>query len=131
MYLYRSTGGCARCDAMEGYYPEEPARPHPNCRCEIGDEAVLTGSAHWRHKQWYSWDPTTRTVTYEIFVECCGEGGPAVQDIVEITFAFDPSPEENADAALEQMSAELEQAFAALELRCPNPDCDPQGEPNV
>ncbi len=34
-YFFDSTGGCERCDAMGGYYDEEPSRPHPNCNCEI------------------------------------------------------------------------------------------------
>lgn len=44
-YYFDSTGGCELCDAMEGWYDEEPARPHPHCDCTIGeppldDEAV-------------------------------------------------------------------------------------------
>ncbi|MDZ7842282.1 MAG: hypothetical protein U5R46_15900 [Gammaproteobacteria bacterium] len=31
-FFYRSAGGCPRCDAMEGYYKLEPARPHANCQ---------------------------------------------------------------------------------------------------
>jgi hypothetical protein len=36
VYYWHSTGGCARCDAMEGYHHgDEPDRPHPHCRCDI------------------------------------------------------------------------------------------------
>ncbi|MEM7193307.1 MAG: hypothetical protein AAF402_00060 [Pseudomonadota bacterium] len=35
MYRFDSTGGCARCDNMDGYYDEKPERPHPFCDCEI------------------------------------------------------------------------------------------------
>jgi hypothetical protein len=34
-YEFLSSGGCERCDAMEGLYDYEPTRPHPNCRCAI------------------------------------------------------------------------------------------------
>jgi hypothetical protein len=31
-------GSCAVCLALEGYYDEEPKRPHDYCDCEIVDE---------------------------------------------------------------------------------------------
>lgn len=34
-YLWISTGGCEKCDAMEVIHVGEPERPHPNCECTI------------------------------------------------------------------------------------------------
>lgn len=41
-YLFDSSGGCARCDAMDGYYEERPQRPHPHCDCVITREEILS-----------------------------------------------------------------------------------------
>lgn len=35
LWQFISTGGCSRCNAMEGYYKTKPKKPHPNCRCKI------------------------------------------------------------------------------------------------
>ena len=37
-YYFDASDGCERCEAMEGYYDEEPTPPHPNCDCEITEE---------------------------------------------------------------------------------------------
>ncbi|MFW2437848.1 MAG: hypothetical protein ACN4GR_00585 [Arenicellales bacterium] len=34
-YIFDSTGGCPRCDNMDGEYDEMPERPHDYCDCEI------------------------------------------------------------------------------------------------
>ena len=46
-YYYKSTGTDELCNAMEGYYEEEPPRPHPFCKCyiqSVGDTSE-TGSS--------------------------------------------------------------------------------------
>jgi len=124
MYLFLTMNGCARCNAMEGYYEEEPERPHPYCRCEIGEEGDLTGSSlHEYYYQWQAYDPLTYTSTFDIFVVCCGGGGPVVQDIVDITFENDPSDPNFADDTLDHLYDELWTALDALAETCPNPDC--------
>jgi hypothetical protein len=124
MYLFLTVNGCARCNAMEGYYEEEPARPHPHCRCEIGEEADLTGSSlHEYYYQWQSYDRTTYTATYEIFVVCCGDDNTVVQDVVDITFENDPDLPEFADETIEHMNSGLLAALDALAEDCPNPNC--------
>ncbi len=35
MYRFETNNGCSICDAMEGLYEQEPARPHAYCRCII------------------------------------------------------------------------------------------------
>ncbi len=55
MYEWISSGGCERCDAMEGFYDEEPVRPHPNCQCEIinhGAETANIIEAEWDDYEW-------------------------------------------------------------------------------
>jgi len=34
-YIFDSTGGCARCDAMEEEHKHYPKRPHPYCNCKM------------------------------------------------------------------------------------------------
>ncbi len=34
-YAFITNGGCPLCEALEGYYEHEPARPHPYCECDI------------------------------------------------------------------------------------------------
>lgn len=36
-YYFDGSDGCDICDAMTGYYDDEPERPHPNCNCPIVD----------------------------------------------------------------------------------------------
>ncbi len=35
MFRFETNNGCATCDAMDGLYEAEPARPHAYCRCII------------------------------------------------------------------------------------------------
>jgi hypothetical protein len=50
MYKFEAMNGCSICNAMQGLYAEEPARPHPYCRCvisEVDDEdTALTAAAN-------------------------------------------------------------------------------------
>lgn len=60
-YRWRFLGseGCARCQAMDGYYEKEPTPPHPHCRCQIIDLATAgggTGCPQW----WPEAEPTVR-----------------------------------------------------------------------
>jgi len=34
-WRFLGSEGCALCDAMDGYYEDEPTPPHPKCQCEI------------------------------------------------------------------------------------------------
>jgi len=35
LYYFDGQHGCVRCQAMTGYYPTLPRRPHPQCQCPI------------------------------------------------------------------------------------------------
>ena len=46
-YFNTSDSGCELCEAMEGWYDDEPPRPHPHCDCSI--ETVEENDADiWR-----------------------------------------------------------------------------------
>ena len=127
-YEFRSSGSCARCDATEGFYEDEPGRPHPNCRCAI---TQLVGG-HIRTYDFYmdEWDDSSMTVTYHyyLYVECCEGLGATFQDDVEISFPTSMTmsadgveqweialPEDQVD---EQVQNDLEAAFQNLEQQC-------------
>lgn len=56
MFEWISTGGCESCDAMEGFYDEEPARPHPYCQCEIVYHERETTNMIITEQQDYEWN---------------------------------------------------------------------------
>jgi hypothetical protein len=81
---FLATNGCAICNALEGGYEEEPARPHPHCECEV----VLTTQVDRYGNGWYldyqggefGYDPARGdahifTNHFKLYVECC-DGKP-------------------------------------------------------
>jgi hypothetical protein len=148
-YEYTSSGGCARCDAMEGYYDQEPPRPHPNCQCQITAIQSI-GSHHGiSHQYWYDWLSDEKLgdsiviMHYQIIVDCCTSGrivevGPEgdpteveLEDhVVQGLFDFeyhrstgDEPPDISFERELARFEQELEDAFDELSQNCPDPDC--------
>jgi hypothetical protein len=91
-----STGGCARCDAMEGFYDEEPERPHPYCECQIieHEEGTLTGHVFYYQEES---DPVPAEddddevmfyIRFSVFIDCCGTG-EIHQTEIEVEARFD------------------------------------------
>jgi len=97
-YYFDSTGGCELCDAMEGWYDEEPARPHPHCDCTIGDpppgdEAV---NFDWSYKVGLSErdavDPNAGYVNpVTVTVECYS--GRTIIDTIDVEFGSHEGPD--------------------------------------
>ncbi len=83
MYEWISHGGCERCDAMEGFYDEEPVRPHPNCQCDIIHHETHTTHSivaevtdidwterrHWFEDGMWHWEGFF-SITGDIRVQC-------------------------------------------------------------
>lgn len=61
--------GCAVCMALEGYYEEEPERPHPNCDCEIfEDTSEYEPGECWGNIDSEEWEVDTEPYYYRITI---------------------------------------------------------------
>ena len=130
--------GCAICQAMQGYYEEEPARPHPNCDCEIFDEGRTVGERGEEFLYYTDEEPIGFTSTWRVWVVC--PDGIEHSDYVEIFnsneaslyWAGHPEDIEGYTAYIEEFNAAIDGAIAAAqdeieEIECttfsvPHPD---------
>jgi hypothetical protein len=100
-YYFDSTGGCELCDAMEGWYDDEPARPHPNCDCTIGeppaddeDAVNFDWSYEVGHTERDSENPNDGySVPVTVTVECYS--GRTIIDDTDVAFESDEGMDDN------------------------------------
>lgn len=140
MYRFETNNGCSRCDAMDGLYDDEPARPHDYCRCIISvvedEDTDLTsptsgkpGSFSGRSGDGWSWtwDDPTNTVynsdedgdgyaeTYRmeglLSVECC-DGETVTGDDYDLVVHVDLSQ----GTTREEQDALMEEALQEAEV---------------
>jgi hypothetical protein len=149
--------GCATCDAMEGLYEAEPARPHRYCRCIISwtdtGDTSLTAPASGKPSgtdrvgdRWsWSWDDPEQIVynsdedgdnygeTYTfkglLTVECCDESvtGEDYDLVIHVDLSRAATREE-ADELLEEAIQEAEADMAERARELHDADCDPCSE---
>ncbi len=120
-YSWQSSGGCERCDSMQGrLYPEEPGRPHPHCNCtrdlvgygpefdcELGNLIQLEHAGS-NHPAGQLPDPDdTLELVYDYRITCNDGFVYEGQVMVEMTYA------ELAD--LDSLDAAYEEAFDMVE----------------
>ncbi|MCB1865582.1 MAG: hypothetical protein KDG50_09125 [Chromatiales bacterium] len=80
-YRFVSTGGDELCDAREGTYTSQPARPHPNCNCSI--ESIDTQCYSITYNGWHhAFVPGNGTleITYHIEYEITCHDGSGYSD---------------------------------------------------
>jgi hypothetical protein len=119
IYEYISSGGCARCDAMEDCYEELPPKPHPNCECQIFATAITHDFFYQETGRAYYPSNTRQFVDidYDLEVWCCGDPTIVRQSTTTITVdRLNP-------AMFEKWALDLEADFDALAAGCPEPDC--------
>ncbi len=154
MYSFETNNGCSLCDAMEGLYDEEPARPHPYCRCIISviddeEDTDLAARAEgggkfdrvgdgwsWTlpdHPQFYGSDEDgdgygeTYRVAGTLYVECC-DGKTSTGEEFVLEFHWDPrsaTSQEEQDALLEESLQQAEASISRRALELSQSDCEP------
>jgi hypothetical protein len=127
-WRFLGSEGCALCDAMDGFYEEEPTPPHPKCQCQI----IAPGTEYEKEEE-----ETPRPWRTEDVSSVRGEGGNTERGVVIIMcpdgtehvglydhFIADDDPRE-----LEEIAAEMENEMEDLaeelfEEECPEEDDD-------
>ncbi|MEK6325518.1 MAG: hypothetical protein AABN33_28080 [Acidobacteriota bacterium] len=130
-YYFDSTGGCELCDAMEGWYDDEPSPPHPNCDCTIGDPPEDGGDAvnfDWEYEVGMTErDPDrpneAQIVPVTVTVECYS--GRKIIDSTDVEFEESDLPE--GFAVFEFMDDEVYEEAAELAEELGR-DCPPPPE---
>jgi hypothetical protein len=133
IYEWVSGSGCARCASMDGFYSEQPVRPHIRCECEIVEHALecqvefedLVAAEE-------SWDSFELTYRWSISFVC--PDGTVHEDAVEETISVpfgEPFTVRNSDGSTEEVTNYMEgdvlydalgsmeeEAMEALEEKC-------------
>lgn len=105
-FYFDGDEGCDECEAMTGYYSEEPSRPHENCDCEIM-AAFLEGETEFReHMEGESEYEVDGVDYFDFFWEGADDTDvtwPLSEDI-SVTLTGDTSVEEEIEEAFEVSS---------------------------
>lgn len=136
-YVFDSTGGCARCDAIGGVHEEKPDRPHPNCDCEIFartvggmsgecfDVTVETGNGY--NISIPHVDPPlelTYQCIFKYYINCLDEEVSYEGTLMyEGSITVDERPDDHGVALLEELMDEytpdaIDDAYAIAEDKC-------------
>lgn len=139
-YLWRSNGGCALCDGMDGMIFEYlPSRPHPHCSCDIRPINCNAGDPkkepevvhplyrpgdydyHVQHTGNDDSDPPNVTMDFDYTIQCSDASGTSTSGTISITM----TREELASEGLDVVQGEVyDQVEAIAETLCAAPDDD-------
>jgi hypothetical protein len=114
-YYFSSEGDCEVCDAMEGWYDDEPPRPHPNCDCEIKPSSKTLGYSFKYEVGATARDPERPgeafSIPVRVKVECFN--GREIEDSIVVDFEISEMPE-HSDwlGELERQAEETAEAYA-------------------
>lgn len=129
-YLWKSNGGCATCDGMDGMVFEYvPGRPHPQCSCDItpincnvdkgdGDEHEVINPIYRpgdydyevQHTGNDDSDPPNVTVEFDYTIQCQDAAGTSTSGSLAITM----TRAELADVGIEIVASEVHDAVEQL-----------------
>jgi hypothetical protein len=107
-YYFDSSDGCELCAAMEGWYEDEPPRPHENCDCDVetpSEPEEVDGSS-WFYDYHSAHGPDgTLSIIITVTVECFN--GRTIEDVIDVEIDESEAPE--LTTWEERMEAEAEE----------------------
>jgi hypothetical protein len=127
-----STGGDSLCDDMAGtHYGDEPARPHPNCGCDVSPAETETDTVYQVLHDDTSYERTgagdydyTMHFSFDYSIQCADGSGQSGQIVIDRDYkswaAAEGDSFENTDGLLAEVWDEASDQVASIaEQICP------------